>query len=118
MSLYTDLVNLNLEQNCEQVSNKITNMLHTAGIFLLKKTGYIKRNLELKTQPQWWYSDQLKLLIFEKFTHYRRANNNASLEVYKKTRNNFRKLCKEKKCSYGLEMRNKLQTSSEKTKEF
>ena len=38
-------------------------MLHTAGSFLLKKTGYLKRNLELKTQPQWWVSecDQLKL---------------------------------------------------------
>ena len=30
MSLYTDLVNSNHEQNCEQILNKITNMLHTA----------------------------------------------------------------------------------------
>ena len=52
MSLYTDLVNSNHEQNCEQILNKITNMLHKAGSFLLKKPGYIKRNLELKTQPQ------------------------------------------------------------------
>ena len=26
-------------------------MLHTAGSFLLKKNGYIKRNLELETEP-------------------------------------------------------------------
>ena len=95
-------------------------MLHTAESFLLKKSGYVKRNLELKTQPQWWDSecDQLELLKFKKITQYRRTNNNESLEEYKETRNNFTKLCKEKKCSYGLEMRNKLQTSSEKTKEF
>ena len=79
-------------------------MLHTAGSFLLKETGYVKRNLELKTQPQWWDSecDQLKLLKFKKITQYRRTNNNESLEEYKETRNNFRKLCKEKKCLYGL----------------
>ena len=99
MSLYTDFVSSNHEQNCEQILNKMTNMLHTAGSFLLKKTGYIKGNLELKTQPQWWDSqyDQLKLLKFEKLTQYRRTNNNESLEEYKETRNNFRKLCKEKK---------------------
>ena len=56
--------------------------------------------------------------MFKKLTQYRRTNNNESLEEYKETRNDFRKLCKEKKCSYGLEMRNKLQTSSEKPKEF
>ena len=120
MSLYADLVNSNHEQNCEQILNKITNMLHTAGSFLLMKTMYIKRNLELKTRPQWWDSqcDQLKLLKFEKLTEYRRTNNNKSLEEYKETRNNFRKLCKETKSSYALKMRNKLQTSSEKPKEF
>ena len=60
-------------------------MLHTAGSFLLKETGYVKRNLELKTQPQWWDSecDQLKLLKFKKITQYRRTNNNESLEEYK-----------------------------------
>ena len=98
MLLYTDLVNSNHEQNCEQILNKITNMLHTAGSFLLKKTGYLKRNLELKTQPLWWDSecDQLKLSKFKKLTQYRRTNNNESLEEYKETRNDFRKLCKEK----------------------
>ena len=40
---------------------------------------------------------------FKKITQFRRTNNNESLEEYKETRNNFRKLCKEKKCSYGLE---------------
>ena len=91
MSLYTDLVNSNHEQSCEQFLNKITNMLHTAGSFLLKKTGYIKRNLELKTQPQWLDSqcDQLKLLKFEKLTQYRHTNSKKSLEKYKETRNNF-----------------------------
>ena len=65
MLIYTDLVNSNHEQNCEQILNKITNMLYTAGNFLLKKTGYVKRNLELKTQPQWSDSecDQLKLKV-------------------------------------------------------
>ena len=48
MSLYTDLVNSNHEQNCEQILNKITNMLHTAGSFLLKKTGYLKEKSRIK----------------------------------------------------------------------
>ena len=84
MSLYTNFVNSNHEQKCEHILNKITNMLNTAGSFLLKKTGYVKINLELKTQPQWWDSecDQLKLVKFKKLTQYRRTNNNESLVEY------------------------------------
>ena len=49
MALYTDLVNANHEQSCEQILNKITNMLHIAGSFLLKKTGYEKSRFKNST---------------------------------------------------------------------
>ena len=64
MSLYSDLIKSNHEQNCEQILNQISKMLHTAGGFLFKKTGYVKRNLELKTQPKWWdiKCDQMEML--------------------------------------------------------
>ena len=63
MSLYTHPINSNHEQTCEQSSNQITNMWHTAGSLLLKTSGSVKINLETETQPQWDSEcDQLKLV--------------------------------------------------------
>ena len=42
MSLYTDLVNSNHEQNCEQILNKIPNMLHKE--HKKKKTGHVEKS--------------------------------------------------------------------------
>ena len=93
----------------------------------LYKSSAVDMHLDLKHKadrrnmhPDWWDSkcDELKKLKFSLLRRYRTSNNNLDLVNYKKSRNEFKLICREKKYLFLAQKRKTLVEASNNPQAF